>query len=536
MAEGKTVPELTALPLPIVGTDKLVLYRAPGPLASAPASAVETYIETALGLGTMSTQDADDVAITGGTITGGTISIPSITLPGGTVTASTPVIGASQTWNEATTVFSASTINVTDTASHSTSRFIDCQISGDSVYRILKSGEVITSNTAGTSLGGMRLIGNGGEMALTSLIDPSTGSPAEVFRWYWENPSQVGSAAASSAAVIRGLGSNRFSIESIAALVHISGNGRFEWEGLGASGRLQFIGYESGTSIGRTFDFNNTGQPTTKADQIISVSTEDTSKNLIQFNSLSASVYTELGNISGLGVANFKGMNVAAIANTAGVGVTGYSLTGSNASSGFSLTGTWNTTGAPAALNIAITNTASGASSRLIKAAVGGSTVFDVGVAGNTYAAGKLSVGTTGTTTAINVVGAVNDNNGLLQLVPTGGDYAGITLFNRSSGAGANSRRWQIANNYSTTGGLDILRSTSSTSNPIAQVAVFDKDGNFGLNTQIQFGGGAGGCFGIGNATTVPTTNPSGGGVLYAEAGALKWRGSSGTVTTIAVA
>lgn len=38
------------------------------------------------------------------------------------------------------------------------------------------------------------------------------------------------------------------------------------------------------------------------------------------------------------------------------------------------------------------------------------------------------------------------------------------------------------------------------------------------------------------NATTVPTTNPVSGGVLYVEAGALKYRGSSGTVTTIAPA
>ena len=38
----------------------------------------------------------------------------------------------------------------------------------------------------------------------------------------------------------------------------------------------------------------------------------------------------------------------------------------------------------------------------------------------------------------------------------------------------------------------------------------------------------------IANAGTNPSTNPSGGGVLYAEGGALKWRGSSGTVTTIA--
>lgn len=34
----------------------------------------------------------------------------------------------------------------------------------------------------------------------------------------------------------------------------------------------------------------------------------------------------------------------------------------------------------------------------------------------------------------------------------------------------------------------------------------------------------------------VPSTNPSGGGVLYSEGGALKWRGSGGTITTIAPA
>ncbi len=33
---------------------------------------------------------------------------------------------------------------------------------------------------------------------------------------------------------------------------------------------------------------------------------------------------------------------------------------------------------------------------------------------------------------------------------------------------------------------------------------------------------------------TAPTSNPSGGGYLYVESGALKYRGSSGTITTIA--
>jgi hypothetical protein len=40
----------------------------------------------------------------------------------------------------------------------------------------------------------------------------------------------------------------------------------------------------------------------------------------------------------------------------------------------------------------------------------------------------------------------------------------------------------------------------------------------------------------IANALSVPTASPASGGVLYAEAGALKWKGSGGTVTTIALA
>lgn len=40
----------------------------------------------------------------------------------------------------------------------------------------------------------------------------------------------------------------------------------------------------------------------------------------------------------------------------------------------------------------------------------------------------------------------------------------------------------------------------------------------------------------LANASTVPTSNPSGGGILYVQSGALKFRGSSGTVSTVAVA
>jgi hypothetical protein len=59
-------------------------------------------------------------------------------------------------------------------------------------------------------------------------------------------------------------------------------------------------------------------------------------------------------------------------------------------------------------------------------------------------------------------------------------------------------------------------------------------DRNLTVNT-VSVGSGLG-VIGIANATTVPTTNPTSGGVLYVEAGALKYRGSGGTITTLGAA
>ena len=63
---------------------------------------------------------------------------------------------------------------------------------------------------------------------------------------------------------------------------------------------------------------------------------------------------------------------------------------------------------------------------------------------------------------------------------------------------------------------------------------VFKSNTQF-ASTTLAFGGGAG-VIGIANATTNPTTNPAGGGVLYVTGGALTYRGSAGTVTTVAPA
>ncbi len=61
-----------------------------------------------------------------------------------------------------------------------------------------------------------------------------------------------------------------------------------------------------------------------------------------------------------------------------------------------------------------------------------------------------------------------------------------------------------------------------------------DAGGNIGING-YSFGTSAAGVIFIANGTA-PSTNSTGGGQLYCEAGALKYRGTSGTVTTLGAA
>jgi len=57
---------------------------------------------------------------------------------------------------------------------------------------------------------------------------------------------------------------------------------------------------------------------------------------------------------------------------------------------------------------------------------------------------------------------------------------------------------------------------------------------NLRINTAVT--GGGVGVMAMANASVVPASNPTAGGVLYVEAGALKYRGASGTVSIVAAA
>lgn len=73
---------------------------------------------------------------------------------------------------------------------------------------------------------------------------------------------------------------------------------------------------------------------------------------------------------------------------------------------------------------------------------------------------------------------------------------------------------------------------------PVAGGVGFAANGQgvVGIGGYPDGGGSTGPVVNIKNLTTAPAGNPTAGGILYVQAGALKYRGSSGTVTTIAVA
>jgi hypothetical protein len=92
-----------------------------------------------------------------------------------------------------------------------------------------------------------------------------------------------------------------------------------------------------------------------------------------------------------------------------------------------------------------------------------------------------------------------------------------------------------LAIGYNTTGNYGFIQATQfGTATKDLRLQPNGSNVSIGATT-VGFGSGNG-VFAMGNAGVVPTTNPTAGGVLYIQAGSLKFRGSSGTVTTIAVA
>lgn len=175
-------------------------------------------------------------------------------------------------------------------------------------------------------------------------------------------------------------------------------------------------------------------------------------------------------------------------------------------------------------------------------------TYFTVPVAGtnvtatNNFALGADSLRIAGSAvivTALTVGGSVNFNSGGGTFTfGAAGSTGTITLGQSTVSQTTNIQAGITASGSTKTITLGTNGAAGSTTTitvgSITGTSTTRLNGNVGLGVSA-FGTSAANVLGMINATA-PTTSPAGMGQLYVEAGALKFRGSAGTVTTIAVA
>jgi hypothetical protein len=119
-------------------------------------------------------------------------------------------------------------------------------------------------------------------------------------------------------------------------------------------------------------------------------------------------------------------------------------------------------------------------------------------------------------TTSMRVSRGANTNFGSIVLSTAAVDQWGVQMINNST----DDLHFKDVLN-----GHDLLVGEQHAAQPNVQL----------LSDTKSFGGGIG-VIGIGNANTIPTTNPTGGVIFYAESGVLKWRDPSGNIYSLNVA
>jgi hypothetical protein len=151
-------------------------------------------------------------------------------------------------------------------------------------------------------------------------------------------------------------------------------------------------------------------------------------------------------------------------------------------------------------------------------------------------AARVTSSGSLVTTQGFAVLGGASISGSIATLLQTSNAARIALVVQGAASQSANLQEWQ-----NSAGTVQALVGPSGTIRTPALLSTDNLNAiTFGATRNVQFGsatqafGGGEVVIGIRNATTVPTTNPASGGILYVEAGALKYRGSSGTITTIA--
>lgn len=125
---------------------------------------------------------------------------------------------------------------------------------------------------------------------------------------------------------------------------------------------------------------------------------------------------------------------------------------------------------------------------------------------------------------------SIKKSSGHVVFDPNGAN----NIFYIDWGKSASSRNWARLRYEDGSGDLLFQWSSNGTMSDAVTTLCIKYTQNLGIGV-TAFGSSAKNVLGLANAT-VPSSSPAGMGQLYVDSGALKYRGSSGTVTTIAVA
>lgn len=108
-----------------------------------------------------------------------------LVLNGGSVTANTPILDLSQTWNNAAVNFSGLRLNVTDNASFVSSLLVDFQIGGSSKFSVSKAGRVVIATDLWITSGSSVLTTDGSHQL--AIRNGASGQAIRVYNTYTDS-------------------------------------------------------------------------------------------------------------------------------------------------------------------------------------------------------------------------------------------------------------------------------------------------------------------------------------------------------------
>ena len=160
--------------------------------------------------------------------------------------------------------------------------------------------------------------------------------------------------------------------------------------------------------------------------------------------------------------------------------------------------------------------------------AVTGTGSFTGGIAATTL----IKLGNLGANFGVGASGlqmsdSISNGTGIEWLGASTGSGYGHRIIDDDSGAGYS--RWKVQGRVNSASWTTVLQVDGTTGLAVTGTGSFT--GNVGIGT-TDFGTSAAKVIGIANGTA-PSSSPAAMGQLYVESGALKYRGSSGTITTL---